>query len=278
MSSPETPEKIDTWVHIVTPENIAFTYYLGGPYKRLLAWLLDKFLVGMMLLAALFLFGLLGAMLGIPSVGVGTYLILSFLISWLYGPVMERYWRGQTLGKRAMGIRVLTTDGQPINLFQALLRNVLRIVDLWPMGLGTLGLFSCTLTRRFQRLGDLAAGTMVVLSRSDNYFRGMVRFRNPRVLQVAEAIPPGFYAGGTMSRALALYVQRRMSFPPMRRHEIASHLAVPLKQQLGFPENLDHDLFLCGLYHYAFLGEGTEAAPAIGTAARKSSEVLQTSY
>jgi uncharacterized RDD family membrane protein YckC len=278
MSSPETPEKIDTWVHIVTPENIAFTYYLGGPYKRLVAWLIDKIVIALLLTLLLFLFMLFMAFTQLTGLSIGLFLLINFILSWLYGPLLERYWRGQTLGKKAMGLRVLTSDGQPINLFQALLRNVLRLVDLWPMGLGTLGFFSCTLTKRFQRLGDLAAGTMVVLSRNDTFFRGMVRFRNPRVREVSDAIPPGFYVDGSMCRALALYVQRRMSFPAVRRGEIAAHLAVPLKRELGLPDALDHDLFLCGLYHYAFLGEGTEATPAIGTADAELPPTMQTSY
>ena len=132
--------------------------------------------------------------------GMGAAFILSFVMNWFYGGLFETFWNGQTPGKRAMGIRVVTIDGQPITGLQAILRNVLRLVDGLPMIAGgvfplfQLGLISCALNNRYQRLGDIASGTYLIFF---FYLRKMLKHLDPskvipkRVRQTLDTHPWG---------------------------------------------------------------------------------------
>src|SRR4051794_36508989 len=125
-------EQVDTQIQIVTPENIAFQYRIAGPFQRLPAFLIDKGLQMALVGGGLFLFGLIFGLLGLPGIGVGFSVVMFFAVSWFYGGLFEALWNGQTPGKRLMRLRVLSTDGQPINAMQAVLRNIPRSVDMLP--------------------------------------------------------------------------------------------------------------------------------------------------
>jgi len=156
------------------------------------------------------------------------------------------------------------------------LRNVLRAVDAMPVvapaafastelavPLFVVGLTAAALNDRFQRLGDMAAGTMVVVEQIA-HLRGVLKFRDDRVTQIAELIPSNFQVDRTLGLALSLYVQRRKVLSRARRQEISRHLGEPLCRQFKLPPDTDHDLLLCGLYQKAFLG--TPAAETAGAA------------
>ena len=95
----------------------------------------------------------------------GVMLLAWFLMDWLYPVVFEAGKRGATPGKRVMGLRVVQTTGSPITFGQAMVRNFLRFIDGMPFFTYCFGLTSCLATKRFQRLGDLAAGTVVIYDR-----------------------------------------------------------------------------------------------------------------
>jgi uncharacterized RDD family membrane protein YckC len=146
---------LDTAREIPTPEGIELNLRLAGPVVRALAWILD-------LLLRLAVFGVLGIplrMLG--NVGSGIYFILWFGMEWLYPTVFEVYFGGATPGKRALALMVLHSDGTPVGLPASLTRNLLRAVDFLPLLYG-FGLLTMVLGRDFQRLGDIAGGTVVV--------------------------------------------------------------------------------------------------------------------
>ena len=154
-------QKIDTSIQIVTPENIAFRYQLAGPFQRLPAFLIDFGVrVATMLAVAIAL-----AILGFISSGLAWVLLLLayFVLSWFYGVLFETYFNGQTPGKRVLDLRVLTDQGRPINGEQAVLRNLFRLADIsFPL----VSLIAASCSRRFQRLGDLVAGTIVIVEES----------------------------------------------------------------------------------------------------------------
>src|SRR5690349_20185648 len=163
----ERSRQLDSRIEIITPENIAFHYTLAGPFRRLPAYLIDCAIRLLSIIVVLILAAMTGVFAG-SSVGLGAFFLVWFLLSWFYGGLFETFWDGQTPGKRITGLRVLSADGQPINAWQAILRNVLRDVDAMPMvGAGvefalplyTLGLGVMALSSRFARLGDLAART-----------------------------------------------------------------------------------------------------------------------
>jgi uncharacterized RDD family membrane protein YckC len=249
--------QLDNTIEIITPENIAFRYQVAGPFRRLLAYLLDLVIRAGVLFAASMLVGLVFGIVGLPDVGVGLLLVFWFLLAWFYGGLFETFWNGQTPGKRLMQIRVLTVDGQPINGLQAVLRNVLRAFDQQPMAFCVVGLVAAMLNDRFQRLGDLASGTMVVVEERP-WFRGVVRLNNPEAIRLAGQIPAGFQASRTLAQALAAYVQRRLSFPEMRKLEIAQHVGEPLRERFNLPPDTNLDLLLCGLYQRTFITDRQE--------------------
>jgi uncharacterized RDD family membrane protein YckC len=263
-----TPAQLDAMIEIVTPENIAFHYRVAGPFRRWVAYLLD---LGVRAVMVVLLFLLLVLLAFSPGGGpaVGMFLVSWFVLEWFYGGLFETYMNGQTPGKWIMGIRVLTTEGQPINGLQAVLRNVLRVVDASPLlslqvvsiptpwyGLPTfvVGLVAMSLNRRFQRLGDLVCGTMVVIEER-HWLTGVAKLEDPRAARLAEYLPADFRVSRTLAQTLATYVDRRRFFTPARRREVASHLARPLLEVLGLPRDTSYDLLLCALYYRTFIAD-----------------------
>lgn len=254
----ESNGQLDTHIEIVTPENIAFHYRVAGPFRRLPAFLIDlaiRLVVAVAgFLLAIFLFGAAD----LDELGMGLTLLLWFSLAWFYGGLFEAFWNGQTPGKRVMRIRVVSVEGQPITPLQAVLRNILREVDAQPLWLYQVGLLAAMSNQRFQRLGDLACGTMVVVE-EPRRLQGLVRSGEPEALHVASLIPPSFQPSRSLALALAAYVERRRLFPWGRRIEIAHHLGEPLRQKFQLPANTDLDLLLCGLYHRAFIADRGES-------------------
>jgi uncharacterized RDD family membrane protein YckC len=264
--------QIDSRIEIVTPENIAFEYVLAGPFRRLPAFLIDV-LIRVIVLIIVFLTCLFFAVIAAGSIGIGMFLIIWFGMSWFYGGLFETFWNGQTPGKRLMGLRVLSIDGQPINALQAVLRNVLRDVDAQPMvgfvPLYMLGLAAMSANDKFQRLGDLACGTIVVVERRGK-LRGLAAVAQSEVIAFAQNLPVNFVASRGMSQALSTYVARRELFSAPRRFEIARTLAEPLCLRWGLPPDTNPDLLLSALYYRTFIADrpgpgdrGPRAVPVV---------------
>jgi uncharacterized RDD family membrane protein YckC len=261
-------EQLDTTIEIVTPENIAFDYRVAGPFRRFPAYLMDLAIRFGILIVLWMALGFLAGVGGGPF-AAAFGLIAMFLLEWFYGGIFETYMNGQTPGKRVMGIRVLTVDGEPINGLQAVLRNILRTVDLYPMlslemfgapaplyviPTYMAGLLTMAMNRRFQRLGDLVCGTMVVIEER-HWLTGVAKLEDPRAAQLAEYVPPDFRVSRSLAQSLATYVERRRFFSPARRREVARHLAEPLLEQFGMRGDTSHDLLLCALYYRTFVAD-----------------------
>lgn len=250
--------QIDSTVEIVTPENIAFHYQLAGPFRRLPAFLLDMLIRFGILTLLWIILGFAGALTRMSGMMTAGGLIFWFLLEWFYGGVFETWMNGQTPGKWVLGIRVLSVDGQPINGIQAVMRNLLRGVDMLPMvGIGMLGLVAMTMTKRFQRIGDLVCGTIVVIEER-KWLTGVAKLDDPRVAQLANYIPADYRVSRTLAKTLAAYVDRRRFFSIPRRREVARHLAEPLLIEFGFPRDTSFDLLLCALYYRKFVADRTD--------------------
>lgn len=255
---PQTPvpvdaprQGLDTTVRIVTPERIMFEYPLAGPFRRSFAYLID-----LMVLVGLVVVGLIvSAFLTLGTASfVGPALVFYFAFVWGYGAFCETIFNGQTLGKKAVGVRVISQTGVPITGAQAVLRNLVGSVD-GPIPFGfMLGLTSMVLTRRFQRLGDLAAGTMVVIEERTRS-AGVRRVDEREVAVLLPWLPVRIAAGPELARALSDYVKRRDRFGPSLREEMAAPLAAPLRSRHGLPPTATSDAVLCAVYHRVFLGE-----------------------
>lgn len=148
-----------TRLHIRTPEGICFSLPLASPVTRALAWLIDI----ACLMVLLQMLGMLAQVIGIVSRDLAMgMMIFTFFASQLgYAIGCEWFWRGQTIGKRILRLRVMDSRGLRLHFSQIVLRNLLRCIDAMPLCYLVGGL-ACLFSRRSQRLGDLVAGTVVV--------------------------------------------------------------------------------------------------------------------
>lgn len=161
----------EDFLNIQTPENVVFGYEVAGIGSRFLAALVDTLLIAaaefVLFLALLFAFrGFFNSSdFTIAPWIVAVAGLLSFAILWGYYIFFELYWNGQTPGKRWAGVRVIRTDGMPITLAESVIRNLVRLVDFLPASYGV-GVVAMFINEQSRRLGDLAAGTVVVRERS----------------------------------------------------------------------------------------------------------------
>jgi uncharacterized RDD family membrane protein YckC len=251
---------IDDSFGLRTPEQIELSYDLAGLGSRFLAALLDGLLQGVLIVALIFGLGMGSALLSAalerrlsvdPTILVVTAISLAllaiFLVIWGYFIFFELVWNGQTPGKRAVGIRVLTVRGEPVTFVHVLVRNLLRVVDFLPSSY-IVGAVSILVTRRSQRLGDLAAGTIVVHERSEAIPRTLP------TLDPSAALPPQLAAIFTREDvALARdFILRAGSMSPRQRQELGARIAEALRHRLAasgqpVPADLTDDHLLAGV-------------------------------
>jgi uncharacterized RDD family membrane protein YckC len=149
-------------LRIRTPEGITFAYPLAGPVTRCLAWALDGVITFAMAFGLSWALALLRYLA--PDLTTAVAVIAFFLLSVGYGVILEWFWRGQTVGKRVFRLRVMDADGLRLHFHQVLMRNLVRFADMLP-GCYLVGGLACLLSRKAQRLGDLASGTIVIHQR-----------------------------------------------------------------------------------------------------------------
>jgi uncharacterized RDD family membrane protein YckC len=163
---------------VSTPERVVFQYPVAGPGSRFLAQLIDQLILTVILVAVIIVVFLLGAATNDRDLTLLLVGLASFVIVFFYFLIAEAMFGGQTPGKRALRLRVVGDQGQPITFSQALIRNLVRVVDFLPVYYGV-GLITLFINGRGKRLGDLAAGTVVVRE------QGAVNLRD-----LAYAVPP----------------------------------------------------------------------------------------
>lgn len=153
------PRRLES-VHVVrTPEYVEFEYPLAGLASRFLAWLLDGLIASAITTAAVTALAIFALAAG--SVGVAMIFVVKFVVDWGYFVFWECTRGGRSPGKMALGLRVLQDSGVRIGFYASALRNLVRVVDSLPI-LYLVGGVSAAFTRDSKRLGDLAAGTIVV--------------------------------------------------------------------------------------------------------------------
>ena len=203
---------LDTTRRVATPEGIELTLRLAGPVPRALAWSIDLALRVALVLVVMLLASQLG------RAGWGVVLLAAFFVEWLLPAWFEAQMGGQTPGKRLFGLAVLNDDGTPLRWPGALTRNLLRAVDFLPF-LYAFGLLTMLLNRDFKRLGDLAAGTVVVyLSTAADA---------ARMIPEAAPIPPPVSLDLDEQRAVLDLAERSAGLTRERVEELAA-LPTPL--------------------------------------------------
>src|ERR671912_262548 len=170
---------------MVTPEAVALEFRTANLGSRILAYLIDMVVVVAGILAGLFAVALIGQAsdVVVPD-WVALTIVLVLLPSWWLGYFIafETLWRGRTLGKAALGLRVVTKEGAPVRFRHAAIRGLLGLVDFLILG-GFLAVVFILFTRDNQRLGELVAGTLALRERSALAAPAPVTFAPPPGLE-----------------------------------------------------------------------------------------------
>ena len=151
----------DSELIVATPERVSFEYQIAGLGTRAIAQIIDLLLVAVVEVAVLFFGFGAGTLTSSATAAVLLMIVLSFINVFGYFWVSEALWSGQTLGKKAFRLRAVGDRGEPLTFMQAGIRNIVRIIDFLPYGYGV-GMVVLFANGKGKRLGDLAAGTLVV--------------------------------------------------------------------------------------------------------------------
>ena len=216
----------DTIRKFEVPEGVDLELRLAGPIVRILAWIIDFLIRTVIQIAAFFV------LLWLGRIGMGIMLIIYFFIEWLY-PVFFELYQGATPGKKTLSLYVCHDDGTPVNWQSSMLRNLLRVADFFPF-LYALGLITMLMNKEFKRLGDLAAGTVVVY-RDKKTSSISIPETNPTPLPVPLTL--------TEQRAILDFAERHEFLSIPRKQELANILSNLTKK--------NDDASVKELYQYA---------------------------
>ncbi len=215
--------KLDTRRQVETPEGLALGLRLAGVLPRGCALLLDTIVRILFYVAAAI------ALMGFGVMGEALLTLTFFTFEWFYYVFFEVYFRGVTPGKYFVGLRVLHDDGTPVGWNASIVRNFMRAVDFLPFFYG-FAILSSSLSPSFRRLGDWAAGTVVVHDdRRRRKFRGRRKVRTkPRNGSRSDSSVPAIPLPLVLDReeqgALLAFSQRRKQWSQERAEELAGIL------------------------------------------------------
>ncbi len=228
---------MDRSVDVRTPESIAFTYELAGLGSRFLALAVDQLIqltiIGALLVGVTLVFGsapgrrVVEAFSGKVAESIAFALMVTLLFAILIGYfiLFETIWNGQTPGKRLLGIRVVRDGGYPIDFGASLIRNLIRIGEQL-LGYYILAAISALASHENKRLGDFAAGTIVV--------------RDARLAAPSQRAPaadepsyaPTAYLSGDERAIVKRFLDRRDRLTAQRRAELAAQLAARVRARV----------------------------------------------
>ncbi|HZY33616.1 MAG TPA: RDD family protein [Rhodanobacter sp.] len=205
---------IDTVREIETPEGVSLRLRAAGALPRAQAWTVDLFLRLVVFFIAMIPLSLFG------KGGSGLAMLLMFALLWAYSVVCEVWLDGQTLGKRALGLRVVNADGTPVTWLPSVVRNLLRVVDALP-GVYGVGLASTLIDPHARRLGDIVAGTMVIHAQD---------LPAGQQVPMLAAVPLPLVLAADEQAALVAFAERAGQLTVQRQEELAN-LLTPLTGQ-----------------------------------------------
>jgi uncharacterized RDD family membrane protein YckC len=236
-------------VEIATPEGVDLEVELAGLGSRFLGELIDYAAKGLLIGAlALILLGIAN------GVATAIFIVASFLVWFGYDVLFEVLANGRTPGKSAIGIRVVRTGGQPVGFLSSSVRNLVRLVD-GPLTSYVAGMVSIIVSKRNQRLGDMAAGTLVVREPPAPKDSGQARAASPGMVVAYPPPPPPpdpdapqWDVSAVTQQELAAvrqFLSRRHTLEAVARRRIATQLAEGLGERVaGAPPDLAPEDFL----------------------------------
>jgi uncharacterized RDD family membrane protein YckC len=235
-----------------TPENVAVSYDLAGVGSRFIAAAIDTTIQFILIILVVMAIGVAGGLTMGPAAlrdldegGTGgaawlaaLFFLALFVLLWGYYVAFEMLWNGQTPGKRLARLRVLRDTGYPIGFLESLIRNLVRIVDFLPAAYG-IGVLVMLIDARSRRLGDLAAGTIVVKERGALRAADLLADEPPLLdgavpdVPHVERLTPADYS------LVREYLLRRGQLTFEAHSALALELATPLAQRLDAPPPAD---------------------------------------
>lgn len=226
---------------VLTPERVNLQYDIAGIGSRGAAAFVDAVIqgialavLGMAVLAVSALDRGFGTSAGYITLALGVVLLA--LITLGYFIVFEIVWSGQTPGKRIVGVRVIRENGYPIRPADAVIRNVVRIVDGLPV-LYAVGVLVMLLNARSKRLGDYAAGTLVVREGNRSLVAPDLQSREP-------AAPGTFQLQNSEATLVRDFLGRRATMQPQQRRDLAHRIATAIAVRYALPPPSDAEAFL----------------------------------
>jgi uncharacterized RDD family membrane protein YckC len=243
-------EPLDTTAIVETPEHVRFSYQLAGPARRIIAYVIDLFIRGAIVVAIV-----VGASIGgatgsdaITGASFGAVLLVMFAVEWGYYVLLETLSGGRSIGKRAMRLRVVKQGGLPLGFGDSVLRNLLRAADFLP-SLYAIGLLVMMNDRWFRRLGDMVAGTLVI-SEERIRMQQALRINPPPTAAELSRLPerPPLSPGDV--EAIELFLRRAGELSPARENELAEMVAPIYARRMGVRYR-DAARFLALIYHRA---------------------------
>jgi len=253
---------------IVTPEAVVLAFDTAGLGSRVVGALIDLSVQGAAFLLVVLAFTVPGRTpLGLAGVFIGF-----FVIAFVYPVAIETLWRGKSIGKAAMGLRVVTVEGAPIRFRHALVRGAVGLVDFWLSG-GAVAVLTVLLTPRNQRLGDLAAGTLVLRERTGARVPSAATFWVPPGWEPYAATIDVSALSSRHYQAVRAFLLRAPSLDAWTRDRIAREIAAPILVALRHrpPPEVWPELFvLCVAARYqerqrqagAWMARGSGTRPA----------------
>ena len=234
-------------ISVATPEGVTLEVTLAGVGSRFVAGVIDQLLRWSLLLALVTLLAILETSVseedGLSGAGVVAIIVAVFFVQFGYDVLFEVLASGRTPGKRWTGLRVVKKGGTPVGFLASALRNILRIVDSLP-GFYLVGMLSVMFTANNQRLGDLAAGTIVVRER-----RQSTALPPPTVTSGPAPADSALYDVSAVSAeelaTVRRFLERRAALTPEARDRLARDMATRLGPKVvGPPRRWEPEAFL----------------------------------
>ena len=246
-------------IEIVTPENIEISYELAGIGSRFVAVFVDHLIQVIVILlfslvASYFSAGIIGRVTGGKASGfvLALVIIAVFLVMFGYFIFFELIWSGRTPGKRLAGLQVIRDGGYPIDPYSSFIRNIVRLADILPPLYG-IGIVSVFISSEYKRLGDFAAGTLVVKVRAPATLTEKVRGpASPTVAHFMSMVRTVDALTGEEFAALRRFGQRRPELDVIAQAQLGMRLALPLVKKLSIETPIQYQL------QYADLAEAIE--------------------
>jgi uncharacterized RDD family membrane protein YckC len=208
---------------------VRFGLPVAGPGRRAAAWLIDA-TIRAAIAGAIIACAAIGGVEG-KGASIGIVLLLLFVLEWGYYVFCEAFLRGSSPGKAALGLRVIKEGGFPITLLDSFLRNLLRAADFLPFGFA-LGVISMALDGRCRRLGDMVAGTLVVIEDKATVGQPLALNFTQEELDALPRRPP---VTSDELEAIELFLRRSGTLSVAREAELAQMLAPRLAARMGLP-------------------------------------------